>query len=174
MRRAQAGKIAGPYSVFGGASDLMDHRSRESVNGHSRVRERFECTDFQVLRAAVALAFLMAVAVGCGGEEIPDPLIGVWMATSPTHRGRFIEISKEHLIFSSDEDHSTFYTIIGVETSNSEGKSTYTIAYHGSGDFRRTLVVRLAKGNPPSIQLQNNAGRWVRKDEMGPKQKESI
>ncbi len=68
------------------------------------------------------LAFLMAAAAGCLGEEFPTQLIGTWMATSPSHQGRFVEISEEHIIFSSDESHSIYYTIHAIESIELERK----------------------------------------------------
>lgn len=112
--------------------------------------------------------------MGCGGEGIPDRLIGIWEATSPTHRGRFIEISQEHIIFSSDENHSTFYTIRGVESRELEGEFSYTIEYSGVDDDRRRLVLKFSNGEPLAIELENKAGSWVRKNGIRSKQKESI
>jgi hypothetical protein len=121
-----------------------------------------------------ALAFLMAASAGCLGEEFPAQLIGTWMATSPSHQGRFIEISKEHLMFSSDEDHSTFYTIHGVEAIEMQGKLEYTIEYRGVGGDSRRIALWLSDGDPAAIELANQDGIWVRKDQITPKRKEAI
>jgi hypothetical protein len=96
------------------------------------------------------------------------------MATSPSHQGRSIEISEEHIIFSSDESHSTFYTIHGVESEQRQGKSEYTIEYRGVGGSSRRIALRLLDGDPVGIELANQAGIWVRKDQSMPKRKESI
>jgi len=101
-------------------------------------------------------------------------LIGTWMATSPTHRGRFIEISEEHIVFSSDENHSIFYTIRGVESRASEGEFAYTIEYSGGEDDSRRLALRFSDGDSSAIELENIPGIWIRKVEVGSKQKESI
>jgi len=119
------------------------------------------------------ITFLIIGSIGCVSEETPDRLIGTWMTTSPSHRGRLIEISKEHIIFSSDEIHSTFYTIRGVESRELAGKFSYTIEYQGVGGGSRTLSLRFSGGNPVSIELENQDGIWIRKDEITSKKKES-
>ena len=117
---------------------------------------------------------LMASAVGCVDREVPNRLIGTWMATSPAYRGRFIEFSEKHIVFSSDENHSIFYTIHGVESKESEGKISYTIEYSGSDDDTRRLALRFSDGDSSAIELENISGIWIRKEEIGSKQKESI
>jgi hypothetical protein len=120
------------------------------------------------------LAFLMAAAAGCLGEEFPAQLIGTWMATSPSHQGRFIEISEEHVIFSSDESHSIFYMIHEIESTELERRLEYTIEYRGVGGDSRRITLRLSDGAPLAIELANQDGIWVRKDRITPKRKESI
>jgi hypothetical protein len=119
------------------------------------------------------LTFLMVSVAGCIGEEFPAQLIGTWMATSPSHQGRFIEISSEHIIFSSDESHSTFYTIHGVESIEVEGRLEYTIEYRGVGGDSRRIGLRPSDGDPVAIELANQDGIWVRKDQITPKRKEA-
>ncbi len=121
-----------------------------------------------------ALAFSLIVAAGCIGEELPAQLIGTWMATSPSHQGRFIEISEEHIIFSSDENHSTFYTIHGIESTENQGKLAYTIEYRGVGGGSRKIALRLSDGDPVAIELANQDGIWIRKDQITPNGKEAI
>jgi hypothetical protein len=96
------------------------------------------------------------------------------MATSPRHQGRFLEISKEHLIFGADENHSTFYTIRGVESSELEDDLLYTLEYSGVGGASRTLILRFSEEDPVAIQLENQDGIWVRKDRITSKRKGSI
>jgi hypothetical protein len=120
------------------------------------------------------LALLMAAAAGCLGEEFPAQLIGTWMATSPSHQGRFIEISEEHVIFSSDESHSISYTIHGIESMELDGILEYTIEYRGVGSDSRRLTLRLSDGDPVAIELANQDGIWVRKGQITPKRKEVI
>ncbi len=120
------------------------------------------------------LAFLMAAATGCRGEEFPAQLIGTWAATSPSHQGRFVEISEEHIIFSSDESHSIFYTIRGIESMELEGRLEYTIEYRGVGSDSRRITLRLSNGDPVAIELANQDGIWVRKGQITPKRKEVI
>lgn len=118
--------------------------------------------------------FLIVAAVGCMGEEMPTDLIGTWMATSPRHEGRFIEISKEHLIFGADENHSTFYTMRGVESRELDDELLYTLEYSGVGGASRRLALRFADGEPAAIELENQSGIWIRKDRIMSKRKESI
>jgi len=120
------------------------------------------------------MILLTTAALGCVGEKVPDLLIGTWAATSPTHLGRFIEISEEHIVFSSDESHSIFYTIREVESRELEGKTVYTIEYFGSGGDSRRLALRFSDGVPMAIELENQAGIWIRKDEIRSKQRVSI
>ena len=120
------------------------------------------------------LAFLMAAAAGCLGEEFPTQLIGTWMATSPSHQGRFVEISEEHILFSSDESHSIYYTIHGIESIELEGRLEYTIEYRGVGSDSRRITLRLSNGDPVAIELANQDGIWVRKGQITPKKKEVI
>ena len=42
------------------------------------------------------LTFLMVTVEGCIGEEFPTQLIGTWVATSPSHQGRFIELAANY------------------------------------------------------------------------------
>jgi hypothetical protein len=123
---------------------------------------------------AWVLAFLVAAAAGCLGEEFPTQLIGTWMATSPSHQGRFVEISEEHIIFSSDESHSIFYTIHGIESMELEERLEYTIEYRGVGSDSRRITLRLSNGDPVAIELANQDGIWVRKGQIMPKRKEVI
>jgi hypothetical protein len=120
------------------------------------------------------LAFLMVAAAGCLGEEFPTQLIGTWMATSPSHQGRFVEISEEHIIFSSDESHSIYYSIHAIESMELEGRLEYTIEYRGVGSDSRRITLRLSNGDPVAIELANQDGIWVRKDPITPKKKEVI
>ena len=106
---------------------------------------------------------LMIAVVGCMGEEPPSQLIGTWMATSPRHQGRFLEISKEHIIFGADEYHSTFYTIRGIESEELENAILYTIEYYGVGRSDRRLVLRFSDGDPVAIELENQDGIWILK-----------
>ena len=108
----------------------------------------------------------MIAAVGCMGEEPPAHLIGTWMATSPRHQGRFLEISKEHIIFGADEVHSTFYTIRGIESEELEDVILYTIEYYGVGGSDRRLVLRFSDGDPVAIEMKNQDGIWIRKDRI--------
>lgn len=119
------------------------------------------------------LALLVAVASGCLGEEFPAQLIGTWMATSPSHEGRFIEISEEHIVFSSDESHSVFYTIHGIESTELEGRLEYTIEYRGVGGDSRRITLRLSGQGPMAIELANQDGIWIRKDPNTPRRKEA-
>jgi len=123
---------------------------------------------------AWVLAFLIVAAAGCLGEEFPAQLIGTWAATSPSHQGRFVEISEEHIIFSSDENHSVFYTIHEIESIELEGRLEYMIEYRGVGGDSRRIGLRLSAGDPVAIELANQDGIWVRKDQNTPKRKESI
>jgi hypothetical protein len=116
----------------------------------------------------------MLAFVGCLSEEPPTRLVGTWMATSPRHQGRFLEISKEHLIFGADELHSTFYTIRGIESEELKDETLYTIEYHGVGGAGRKLFLRLSEGDPVAIEFENQDGLWVRKDQAASKRKESI
>jgi hypothetical protein len=120
------------------------------------------------------LTFLMVAAGGCIGEEFPTQLIGTWVATSPSHQGRSIEISEEHVIFSSDESHSIFYTIHGVESRKLEERLEYTIEYRGVGSDSRRITLRLSDGDPVAIELANQDGIWVRKGHITPKRKDVI
>ena len=120
------------------------------------------------------LTFLMVAAGGCIGEEFPTQLIGTWAATSPSHQGRFIEISEEHVIFSSDENHPVFYTIHGIESIEREEGFEYTIEYRGVGGDSRRISLRLSGGNPVAIELANQDGIWVRKGQITPKRKDVI
>ena len=120
------------------------------------------------------LTFLMVTVEGCIGEEFPTQLIGTWVATSPSHQGRFIEISEEHIIFSSDENHSTFYTIHGVESIEIQEEVEYTIEYRGVGSDSRRITLRLSGGDPVAIELANQDGIWVRKGQITPKRKDVI
>lgn len=117
---------------------------------------------------------MMVAAMGCVGEKSPDRLIGTWVATSPSHRGRSIEISEEHIVFGSDDNHSIFCTVRGVESKESQGRSTYTIEYSGGGGSSRSLSLRFSAIDPEAIELDNRVGTWVRKGEIRPEQKESI
>jgi hypothetical protein len=96
------------------------------------------------------------------------------MAASPSHQGRSIEITEEHIVFSSDESHSIFYMLRGVESRELEEKIIYTIEYYGVGGDSRRLVLRFSNGNPVSIELENQDGIWIRKDRITPKRKETI
>jgi hypothetical protein len=96
------------------------------------------------------------------------------VATSPSHQGRFIEISEEHVIFSSDESHSISYTIHGIESMELDGILEYTIEYRGVGSDSRRLTLRLSDGDPVAIELANQDGIWVRKGQITPKRKEVI
>jgi hypothetical protein len=119
-------------------------------------------------------AFLIVAAVGCAGEELPSDLIGTWMATSPRHEGRFLEISKEHIVFSANEINSTYYTLRGVESTEVEDAVLYTLEYLGVGGASRKLVVRFSDAGPVGIELKNQDGIWIRKDPIASKGKESI
>jgi hypothetical protein len=116
----------------------------------------------------------MVSVAGCIGEEFPAQLIGTWMATSPSHQGRFIEISEEHVIFSSDESHSIFYTIHEIESIEREEGLEYTIEYYGVGGDSRRITLRLSDGDPVAIELANQDGIWVRKGHITPKRKDVI
>lgn len=117
---------------------------------------------------------LMLATMGCVDEEIPAHLIGTWMATSPSHQGRFIEISDKHIIFSSDEIHSIFYAIHRVESIGMEDGFAYSIEYRGVGGGSRMLSLRYIDGDPVAIELENQAGNWIRKDQVTPNRKEAI
>jgi len=120
------------------------------------------------------LAFVTIAAAGCISEELPAQLIGTWIATSPSHQGRFIEITEEHLIFSSDENHSIFYSIRGIESRKLQGRLEYTIEYRGVGGDSRRISLRLSEGETVAIELANQNGIWIRKDQITPKRKESV
>jgi hypothetical protein len=96
-------------------------------------RDRLGAISWPFSRGICALGLLMVAFADCSGEERPAGLIGTWMGTSPRHEGQFLEISERHLIFGSDEIHSTFYAIRGVESENLESGTLYTIEYHGVG-----------------------------------------
>jgi len=96
------------------------------------------------------------------------------MANSPSHQGRSIEISKGQIVFSSDENHSTFYTIHGIESRELENALEYTIEYRGVGDYDRELTLRLSDGDPVAIELENQDGIWIRKSPVIPQRKEAI
>lgn len=122
-------------------------------------------------RGVCGIGLLLVAFAGCSGEEPPAGLIGIWMATSPRHEGRFLEISEGHLIFGSDEIHSTFYAIRGVESEDLESGILYTIDYYGVGGTGRKLFVRLSDGEPEAIKLENQDGIWIRKDRVASKPK---
>ncbi len=121
-----------------------------------------------------ALAFAMIAAAGCIREELPEQLIGTWTATAPSHQGRFIEITEEHIIFSSDENHSVFYSIRGIESRQLEGITEYTIEYRGVGGGSRRISLRLSEGETVAIELANQDGIWIRKDRLTSKRKEAV
>jgi hypothetical protein len=144
----------------------MNRRSRDTCPVATFVLSR---------RGLWGAILLMWVNLGCASEELPgDDLAGTWMATSPSHQGRFIEISSEHIAFASDENHSTFFSIDRVESEEVDGKTLYTIAYHGTGDVEREIALRLLDSDPAAIELGNQAGTWVRKSGDNPKKKGSI
>ncbi len=139
-----------------------------------QIYDRSRSASFLFRRWVWGYVFLIIGAVGCVGEELPADLIGTWMATSPRYQGRFLEISKEHVIFGADEGHSTYYTIRGVESEELENETLYTIEYHGVGGTGRTLSLRFSEGDPVAIELENQDGIWIRKDRITPKRKESL
>ena len=127
-----------------------------------------------ICRATRVLLLLALAATGCVNDEVPDRLIGTWMASSPSHQGRSIEISKERIIFNSDAIHSNFYEIHDIESMDRDGKLEYTIEYRGVGGYDRELNLRFYEGDPVAIELANQDGLWIRKNLITPQQKEAI
>ncbi len=107
-------------------------------------------------------------------QEPPAQLVGTWVATSPRHQGRVLEISKQHLVFGADESHSTYFTISGVGARELEGEIVYTIEYHGVGGMIRRLLLTTSGEDPAAIELENHDGTWVRKGGFTSKRKESV
>jgi hypothetical protein len=79
----------------------------------------------------VAFAILTAL-LGCKPGEVttlPDNLVGVWGTSEPRYRDRFMEFTKDVVIFGTGDGNQSIYSIKEVRTVRQDEKDLYTVYY---------------------------------------------
>jgi hypothetical protein len=86
----------------------------------------------RIVIPVLILAAALYVFYSKKNRDIPANLIGEWTTSSPGYQDRFIELTKETLVYGIGGDKEEVYTIISLGKTL-EGKNTiYTINYKNS------------------------------------------
>ena len=113
------------------------------------------------LKWIVIPALILAAAVFVfhpnRNKDIPVKLLGKWTTSAPGYQDRFIELTKETLIYGIGGDREDVYTITGLEKNLEGNRIIYTIKYKNSEvKFTRTFYYHPEKGGTIQFMHQEH------------------
>ncbi len=84
----------------------------------------------------VFLAFaILTTFIGCPSAKdtsVPDDLIGVWTTAAPQYEDRFLQFTKDSIIFGTGDTSYDIHAITKIEKVHGGTPSLYTISYMNS------------------------------------------
>jgi len=96
-------------------------------------------------------------------KDIPASLMGKWTTSAPGYQDRFIEFTKETLVYGSDDGKEDVYSITSLGKNPEEKNIIYTIKFKNSEvKFTRSFYYHPEKGG--SIQFKHQEQITWRKE----------
>ena len=111
----------------------------------------------------ILVAVLIFVFFPKKNKDIPENLIGQWTTSAPGYQDRFIELTKETLVYGLGGDKEDVYTISSLEK-NKEGKNiVYTINFKNTEvKFSRSFYYHPEQGGTIQFKHQEHI-TWHKK-----------
>jgi hypothetical protein len=92
-----------------------------------------------LLRKTLALVITLAPfsLAGCGGDEMPEEVLGYWVTSAPLYSDAGLDITSETITFSKGRDYLNVNTIKHVRVEREAEKTLVKITYKDkdAGDF---------------------------------------
>jgi hypothetical protein len=106
-------------------------------------------------------ALVLVAALGCGREDVPPELIGLWTSDDPRYVDRSLAIGTEEIAFGVDVGIRVAYRSQGIEReADAEAGTLYRLYYDAPGEPERELRLRLAA--PGRLRIDNHSELWTR------------
>ncbi len=108
---------------------------------HPRVAPPGRSTPIQSISILLAFAILTTPAA-CQFRKstaVPDDLVGVWTTTDPKYADRFLELTKDRILFGTGEGNVDTHPIVNIEQAREEKHTLYTISYATPGGREATF-----------------------------------
>ena len=88
-------------------------------------------------------------------RDIPLDLIGKWTTSAPGYEDRFIEITKETIVYGLGGDKKDVYFISNLETNPERNKLLYTISFKNKDGLEFTRSFYYDPENGGTIQFKH-------------------
>jgi hypothetical protein len=93
-------------------------------------------------------------------RDIPESLVGKWTTSSPGYQDRFIELTKETLVYGLGGDKKNVYIISSLKKNTNEKNMIYTISYKNSEvKFTRSFYYHPEDGGTIQFKHQEHI-KW--------------
>ena len=108
-----------------------------------------------VIPLVIVVVLLIFVFFPKKNKDIPENLIGEWTTSAPGYEDRFIEITKETIVYGLGGDKKDVYFISNLETNPERNKLLYTISFKNKDGLEFTRSFYYDPENGGTIQFKH-------------------
>ena len=108
-----------------------------------------------IVPGIILVALLIFLFFPKMNKDIPENLIGKWVTTEPGYLDRFIEITKETIVYGLGGDKKDVYFISNLETNPERNKLLYTISFKNKDGLEFTRSFYYDPENGGTIQFKH-------------------
>ena len=113
----------------------------------------------------IAIPVLIIGFLGCHEKDVsvPDHLIGTWGTVAPRYDGRYVQFTKDHIIFHVGAEHISTHLIKKLKGTRRGKYITYKLVYRGSEGNNVNFRFTYDPSNEGEIRLKNQRNvTWVK------------
>ena len=130
---------------------------------------------FTMTLASLAVILLV---FGCHPKKkvsVPDHLVGIWSTSSPKFAGRFLQFTKDSVIFQSGKEPSDIHAIEKLNHVKRGKNSSYNLTYKDGegGKMKLSFTYDSSENGEIRVKHQRNV-TWTRSSVGAQKPKESL
>jgi hypothetical protein len=108
-----------------------------------------------VIPVLIVVAAILTLSCSKKHRGIPEDLIGKWITSAPGYEDRFIEITKETVVYGLGGDKKDVYFISNLETNPEGNKLLYTINFKNKDGLAFTRSFYYDPENGGTIQFKH-------------------
>ena len=124
-----------------------------------------------VIPVLIVVAAILTMSCSKKHRDIPENLIGKWITSAPRYEDRFIEITKETLVYGLGGDKKDVYFITNLETTPEGNKLLYTISFKNTEGVAFTRLFYYHPENGGVIQFKHQEHiEWRKMEDDASKQ----
>lgn len=121
------------------------------------------------LQMPLLFVFLFCLTVSflfaCSEKTPPSELLGVWKTSDGKYSDRYVEITRDSLIFGIGEDRTMVHAITGVSSETGDQGIRYTFDYVDQNGEQWTLSLLYGSRGRGTMALQNRDELWIREEQ---------